>query len=94
MAESLATLGMGKSDSRDFVRFLLAGAVEIDVDALGRILIPDFLRTFADLKTKVVFAGVVNRIEVWNDEKWSTYKERIQKKADGMAEKLGEIGMI
>jgi len=94
MSEKLSSLGMGQSETRGFARFMLAGAVEVDVDSLGRILIPDFLRGFADLKAKVVFAGVVNRIEVWNDKKWSTYKERIQKQADNMAEKLGDIGMI
>jgi len=94
ISEKLATLGMGQSDTRGFSRFMLAGAIEIDVDSLGRILIPDFLRTFADLKTKVVFTGVVNRVEIWNDTKWTSYKTKIQKQADQMAEKLGDVGMI
>ena len=94
IAGKLSGLGMGQSDTRGFARFMLAGAVEIEVDSLGRILIPDFLRAFADLKNKVVFTGVMNRIEIWNDTKWTAYKERIQKQADEMAEKLGDVGMI
>lgn len=94
ISEKISSLGMGQSDTRGFARFMLAGAVEIDVDSLGRILIPDFLRSFADLSSRVVFAGVVNRIEIWNEKKWSDYKNRIQKNAGEMAEKLGDIGMI
>lgn len=94
ISEQLAGLGMGHSDTRGFARFMLAGAVEVSVDSLGRILIPDFQKNFAGLKSKVVFAGVVNRIEVWNDKSWAKYKGQIQSKADTMAEKLGDIGMI
>ena len=94
IAERLGELGMGQADTRGFNRFLLAGAQEVDVDAAGRILIPDFLKDFASLKTQVVFAGVHNRVEVWNDKSWKSYKERIQKEADRMAEQLGSIGAL
>jgi MraZ protein len=90
----LSELSMGKASSRDFNRFLLAGAVEVEVDAIGRILIPDFLKVFADLKSKVIFAGVGNRIEVWNESTWNTYKKTVEREADKLAEKLGDIGMI
>jgi MraZ protein len=94
VAEKLGSLGIGQSDTRGFNRFMLAGAVEVDVDAIGRILIPDFLKKFADLKEKVVFAGVHSRVELWNDNRWTDYKGRIEKQADKLAEKLGEIGAL
>jgi len=94
ITEKLGNLGIGQADMRGFNRFLLAGAVEIDVDSAGRILIPDFLHSFACLKSKVVFAGVYSRIEIWNDKKWAEYKQKIEKQADVLAEKLGEVGMV
>lgn len=94
MTEKLAELPMGQAGSRDFNRFLLSGAQEVDIDSAGRILIPDFLKEFAGLKTKVVLAGVHNRVEIWNDKAWGEYTKRIQKQADALAEKLGEFGMI
>lgn len=94
IAEKLGTLSIGQADSRGFNRFMLAGAAEVDVDALGRILIPDFLRQFAGLSGKVVFAGVHNRVEIWNDERWGEYKRQIVAKADTLAEKLGEVGAV
>lgn len=92
ISQKLSELGMGQADTRGFNRFMLAGAVEADVDTIGRILIPDFLKDFADLKNKVVFTGVHNRVEIWNEKNWKEYKSKIEKQADMMAEKLGEIG--
>lgn len=94
VAKKLGGLGIGQSDTRGFNRFMMAGAVEIDVDSIGRILIPDFLKKFAGLKEKVVFAGVHNRVELWNSGRWSEYKGRVEKQADKLAEKLGEIGAL
>ncbi len=94
ISEKLGSLGMGQANTRGFNRFMLAGAVEIDVDSIGRILVPEFLRDFADLKNFVVFAGVHSRIEIWNDRRWKEYKKKVLKQADQLAEKLGEIGVI
>lgn len=94
ISEKLAGLPMGKSDTRGFNRFILAGAVEATIDSLGRILVPDFLRDFASLKDRVVLAGVQTRIEIWDERKWSDYKKKIERQADSMAEKLGEIGIV
>jgi MraZ protein len=96
ISEKLGGLSMGQADSRGFNRIMLAGAVEVDVDAIGRILIPEFLREYAGvaLKTKVVFAGVHSRVEVWDESRWKEYKAKILKQADQLAEKLGEVGVI
>lgn len=93
-SEKLGELSMGQADTRAFNRFLLGGAVETDVDASGRILIPDFLKDFANLKGKVVLAGLHNRIELWDEKAWKQYTSGVERKADTLAEKLGDIGMI
>ncbi len=94
ISEKLSEMGMAQADSRGFNRFILAGAVELEIDSLGRINIPDFLKSFAEIGQKAVFAGVYKRVEVWNEKKWSLYKSRMEKQADVMAEKLGETGML
>ena len=94
VAEKLIGLPLGQSDSRGFNRFMLAGAVETEVDSIGRILIPEYLKGFAHLKGKVAVIGVHDRIEIWNDKAWCEYKKRIEKQADVLAEKLGEIGVL
>lgn len=92
--EKLGGLSMGQADSRAFNRFLLAGAQDVDVDSLGRILLPDTHAKFASLGSKAILIGVHDRIEVWNEGNWSAYKTRIEKQADVMAEKLGDLGVI
>lgn len=94
VAHKLSTLPMGTAGSRSFTRFIFAGAVETDVDSLGRILIPDFLKEFAELKTKVIFAGLQDHAELWDEKRWKEYRGRVEKEADILAEKLGDIGML
>ena len=94
VAEKLSNLSMGQADSRSFTRFMLAGAVEMDVDAMGRVLVADFLKDFAALKAKVVVAGLHDRVEIWDEQRWHEQTERMEKQADVLAEKLGEIGVL
>ncbi len=94
IAQKLAALPVGQADTRGISRFLLAGAVETEVDGAGRILIPDFLKEFAGLKTQVVLAGVSDRVEIWNEKTWDQYKRRIEQGADQMAQTLGEMGIL
>lgn len=90
----LGSLGMGQADTRGFARFMLASAAELDVDAAGRILVPEHLREFAGVTGAVVIAGVANRLEIWDEKRWKAYASGVAKAADAMAEKLGQVGAI
>ncbi len=92
VASKLDALSFTQADTRGFSRFILSGAAEVEADGAGRILIPDHQKEFAGLKRDVVFAGVSDRVEIWDKEAWKSYKQRIEKNADALAEKLGEIG--
>jgi len=94
LSGKLSNLLMGPTDQRKFKRLMTTGAAEISVDSIGRVLIPDFLKIFAKLKTRVVFTGVGDHIEVWDEKAWKIYKEKIENQADVLAEKLGELGAI
>lgn len=94
ISSKIGEMNMLAADSRSFNRFMLAGASEIDVDANGRVLIPEHLRNFAEIKEKVVFAGVHNRVELWNEGAWNEYKDKVVKQADALAEKLSGIGAL
>lgn len=94
LAHKFSGLSFGSSESRSFNRFMLSGAVEVDVDSAGRILLPEFLKVFAGLKSKVVLAGVNDRVEIWDEKRWNAYKAKIESQGDALAQKLGEIGVI
>jgi MraZ protein len=93
LAEKLGALPLGQSDARGFSRLMLAGAMEVSVDRLGRILVPDYLKEYAGLKKQVVVAGLYNRIEIWDQVRWGAYKTKSEKAAGDMAERLGELGV-
>ncbi len=93
LAERLSKLPLSQADARGFVRLMLAGAMEAEFDALGRILIPDYLKKYALLQKKVVVAGVYNRVEVWNEETWNKYRERTEEEVGDIAERLKELGV-
>jgi MraZ protein len=61
----------------------------VEIDSIGRILIPDFLKERIGLKDKAAIIGVEDRIEVWNDKVWSQNQEVVEKQAPQLAEKLG-----
>lgn len=85
---------MLQSDNRGFNRRMFGGAVEAEVDSIGRVLIPDFLKKLAGMSEKVAVVGIQNRLELWNEKAWREYREVIEKKADTLAEKLGNIGVL
>jgi MraZ protein len=93
LMEKIAESPLGKADARGFSRFMLAGAMEVKLDGLGRILLPDYLKKYAALAKKAAIIGVNNRLEIWDEAKWALYKKGIEKQADALAEKMGEMGV-
>ncbi len=78
-------------DARQFVRFFLAGAAEVEVDKQGRILVPNLLREFAALNKDVVLVGVASRIEIWSKERYegiATYEDM-----DEIAANMAKYGL-
>jgi MraZ protein len=90
----LGELSLGQGDTRAFTRHFMGGAAEVDIDSAGRILIPDFLKDVAHLDAKVMVIGLGDRVELWDEERWNNYQLEFNSKADLIAEKLGDIGMI
>ena len=93
LASKLGKLPLGQRDARGFIRLMLAGAMEVSLDGLGRMLVPDYLKSDASLKKQVVVIGVFNRLEVWDEAWWNTYKNKAEKNVGDMAERLGDLGV-
>ncbi|MCI6714212.1 MAG: division/cell wall cluster transcriptional repressor MraZ [Lachnospiraceae bacterium] len=89
--EKLKSLPITNKEARQFVRFFLAGAAEVEVDKQGRILVPNVLREFAELNKDVVLIGVASRIEIWSKERFegmTAYEDM-----DEIAEHMAELGL-
>ncbi|MBI4086065.1 MAG: division/cell wall cluster transcriptional repressor MraZ [Candidatus Liptonbacteria bacterium] len=93
LAQKLIALPLSQANSRAFVRLMLAGAMDVEIDGQGRILIPDYLRKYASLNKETVIAGLYNRMEIWDRNNWERYKQKTESASEEIVEKLGELGI-
>jgi len=93
LADKLSKLPLSQSNARSFARVMLAGAMDVKVDSLGRILIPDYLKEYAKLNKSVVIAGLYDRIEIWDEDAWKKYGQTTNTQVEDMAEGLKELGI-
>jgi MraZ protein len=93
LAEKLNNLPTSQSDARNFARIMLAGAADVELDKLGRILVPDYLKEYALLKKNVTILGLSTKIEVWDTDKWEEHKKKTETAAEDIAERLKELGI-
>ena len=77
-----------KSDARKFNRLYFSGAAEIVYDRQGRVLIPQCLKDFAEIKRDVVIIGVSNRIEIWSKDIWTEFYNASRDTFEEISEKL------
>lgn len=93
LAERIAALPLAQANTRAFSRLMLAGAMEVAVDGQGRIMLPDYLRRYANLKKKVVVAGLLNRVEIWDAAAWQQYRTTTEENSSAIAEALQNLGV-
>ena len=86
--ERLHNLPYSKGKTRDLVRVLLASAHEVPIDPAGRILLPQSLRDQAGIEQEVSINGVLDHIEVWDSDKWNTYRSRVMETLPEIAEEV------
>lgn len=87
----LKSLPLTQKGARQFIRFFVAGAALCELDKQGRILLPQTLRGFAGLDKDVVLAGMLNRIEIWDKNKWSD--NNAYDDMDDIAEQMTDLGL-
>ena len=85
------SLSFTKRESRKFNRIFFSGAVEVRVDKQGRILLPAYLKQYADIKKEIMVIGVSNRIEIWSKDKWQEFYKGSKDSFEDIAEKLIDL---
>jgi MraZ protein len=93
LAKKLENLPTSQGDARNFARMMFSGAADVQLDKLGRILVPDYLRAYASLKKNVAILGLSNKIEIWDEKKWQEHKKKTEVAVGDIAEKLKELGV-
>lgn len=74
-------------------RLYVSGAVECEIDDVGRILIPPALREHAHLRKEVLWAGSGRYAELWDKDEWLKRCETTEDERRSMAARLSELGL-
>ncbi|MDD3706055.1 MAG: division/cell wall cluster transcriptional repressor MraZ [Clostridiaceae bacterium] len=91
--DKLKGLPMTNKDARAFVRFFFAGASECELDKQGRIVIPNYLKDYANIDKELVIIGVSTRIEIWSREEWNKFNSDANISYEDVAEKMSQLGI-
>ncbi len=92
LAQQIGQMPLTQKNARNFSRLMLSGAIEIQPDKVGRVNLPSYLKEYSNIKNKVVIAGVYNRLEIWPEEVWKSFKKEMEDSSDEIAEQLSEVG--
>ncbi len=86
VADRLAALPLTRGNARRVNRFVFSGAFSLELDRLGRVILPLALRQYAQIKDEVVIAGVGSHIEIWSKELWAQEQSLMSEQAGEIAE--------
>jgi MraZ protein len=59
--------------NNDFIRRFTAGVKVVEIDALGRLLIPKDLVVFASISKDLVLSSAVNIVEIWDKDLYENF---------------------
>lgn len=93
LAAKLANLPLTDTKARAFVRLMLSGAMDVEFDKQGRILLPAYLRSYAGLKKEAIIVGLYNRLEIWDDKKWQEFKDKTAENEEDITSHLSTLGV-
>ena len=94
LATKIRALPLTNPRAREFARFMSSGAVEVDLDRQGRVLVPSYLRQYAAIESgEVVVVGALNRLELWSPARWTPYRSQIEEQPEALAEHLSDLGI-
>lgn len=68
--ENLSTLNDFDPKVREFRRYFLNGAMQLELDSAGRILLPKSLMEHAGLEKDIVLVSAMNKMEIWDKQKY------------------------
>ncbi len=75
---------------RDTERFILASAYEVNPDEQGRIVVPERLVEYSNLKDDIYFIGLGEKAEIWDKTIWEEKEKEVVKGAAGYIEELAK----
>ena len=87
-AARISTLPLGSPNARSLRRLVFSGASDVALDHQGRILVPAYLREYANLNGPVIITGLNTYVEIWDAGVW--HQVRTQAEQDTLNAKQWE----
>lgn len=75
---------------RELSRFFAANAVDTELDAAGRVMLPPFLLEHGSLSREVVVTGAGENLEIWDRAAWRDYNEKLTGRVNAITEALDD----
>lgn len=91
--EKMAALPSTNDEVASFIRYLVAGAVDCEVDKQGRVLIPPPLRDSGGLTSDVVLAGALKKFEIWDKKRWHDERKKTLENFGSIKGALAGLGL-
>ena len=91
LAEKINNLPISDPDARTFRRMVFAEAVNLELDAQGRVLVPPELRRYAELEREAYVVGVNTSIELWSPARWEAVTAVMDHDGAAVAQRLASL---
>ena len=88
ITDKLNSLPFTKKDARNFNRFFMSGATDVELDKQGRVNLPSPLISYASLLKDCVVIGTGDRLEIWSEESWNSFFNSTKDIMSDIAENL------
>jgi MraZ protein len=92
-SEKLASLPSGLANTRTITRFFFSQASNEIPDRQGRIVVPENLKHFANLEDGATIIGANDKVEIWQPDRWESFKAEQQANLAAIAEELSSFGI-
>jgi MraZ protein len=94
ISEKIASLTLTSAEARRFTRFMFSSASDAIPDRNGRVVIPQKLLEYGSIDREVVVAGVMNKIEIWNPQRWDEEQAQATEDPEALVEQLADLGIL
>jgi len=93
LSDKLASLPLTSQAARNFTRLLVQQAAPLELDSQGRTLIPEHLRHLANLTKKIVVAGALTRIEIWDQPSYHSHLKKLEQSSSQIEAEISELNI-
>ena len=91
LAERVSALSISDPDARQFKRMVFAEAMDEELDAQGRIVLPPELRRYAGIDREAVVVGMNTYIEIWEPARWEAMSLATEDEGASIAQRLADL---